>query len=210
MLIHAALFLVVNAALSANGSPGPLLDLSPFSKRLSDGSTLLLDNSRWSDRLTKCKDSTGAGLTGLEPREYEYHHTLVNSTLVKVKGAEREPVWTRQFDISAFVGIRPRFIVEDAALVGNKLYILYAFQDGYSNLVLMENDVPGRWSNVRCWRLDDKPRSLAEWQVTEDSGKVTITCFNRWSSGSQQERWDLVDNRLLKWPPAKSGKVPSR
>ena len=169
-------------------------ELALFSKRLSDGSTIVLECKKWAERTTKYFEAEDD-----EGRHYsDYKETIFRYRLVKVAGEKKEKVWETQIIIGFPSGIRPAFIVKDAGIFDGILYFLYAFQDGALNVTALIREDSGRWTRVMSARLDDRPRSLEDCRFFRDSGKLGITCFDPNTVAPHKEIWDIIDGLLKK------------
>ncbi len=179
------LFLALTGPLSETAAPW---ESAGFTKRLSDGSTATLEFCKWAERTTRvfiaqdkdCQD------------ERLFTETLYRYRMTIERDGAKETVWEKMVTIGpAMAGCYPDFSVKDVEIIDDRLYILYAFADGYLNLVVYEKKESGPWVYLVCWRLDDRPRWMDECRITNDAGRPCVVCLDTRTRASHEERWDI-------------------
>jgi len=159
-----------------------------FTKRLSDGSTATLEFCKLAERTTRYFVVPDEGPQCLR----SFTETLYSYRLTIERDGTKETVWGKTVAIGpAMAGCYPDFSVKDVEIIDDRLYILYAFADGYLNIVVYEKDKFGRWVYLVCWRLDDRPRWMDECRLTNDAGRPCLRCLDTRTRASDEERWDI-------------------
>jgi len=192
------LVLLCAAGLSANDSPSHARKAPFFSKRLSDGSTLVLE-------LKVTEKTVKAEIRGDAPggerfaSRQEFHYQCRVS---KEKGKHREAVWATDFTTPRS-GMYPAFTLKDAELLDGKVFLMYGLPDGFLRVNALAKDASGRWSSVMERRIGDRPRALQKCRFLQDSGGLAIACIDPEPRrlGAREEIWDIRDGKLKKRAP---------
>jgi len=173
------------------GSKGGL-----FSKKLPDGSVLLLEKETHREKTTPPKGPVKdlpKGATYLAAEVVIDHYRLA-----KLTGKEKAVVWDIKSEsiIGVYEGLGPRFIFWDAELVGHKLYVFYC-ANLYAHLDIVASQSPGRWATIKSEVMKDRIRCLGVGKFFRDSRGFGI----RFSEGpGYGVKWDIINDTLRKRP----------
>jgi hypothetical protein len=180
-----------------NGVPKPKDGL--FSKKLSDGSTVVLEKESHREKRMPPKERPKGA-----PKDAVYvtaEFVVDHYRLAKLTGKEREVVWETKSEIvvGAYEGLGPRFKFWDAELVGDKVYVLYSSRL-YAHLDVVARQSTGRWATIKSEVMKDRIRCLGIGKLFRDSGGLGIRFYQELPNGflTNIEVWDIIDGTLRK------------
>jgi hypothetical protein len=194
---NAILILLFAAALSGADRPTFASRRPFFSKRLADGSTLVVEVDAAKKTVQeKVRDTPDGPRRLVSVQLFEYH-----CRLLKVRDKQRETVWETRFTTPPS-GVYPEFTVKDADLFQGKVYLLYTLPNGFLRLRVLSRDPWEGWTTVMAARLEDRVRALQKCRLFQESGGVGIACRgeNVPSGDAREEVWDIRDGALHKRP----------
>ena len=195
---NAILMLLCGAALSDADGPSSEGRRPFFSKRVADGSMLVVEVDVAKKTVQAKGRDTPNGPDRVELIDLNDFHCR----LLKVRDKQRETVWETRFTLYGRSGMYPEFTVKDADFFQGKVYLLYSLPDGFLRVRVLSKDRWEGWTSVMAARLEDRPRALQHCRLFEESGRVGIACrdTNVPSGDAREEIWDIRDGALHKRP----------
>jgi hypothetical protein len=165
-----------------------------FSKKLSDGSTLKLERNDALEISTPPKNPS-EGLSGsllYVPSEILWEHYR----LTNVKKSASEIVWEKKIhNLVGFVsGIGPSFVFWDAAIHGDKAYILYSERLSM-NVDVMTRQTSGQWTLAKTSKMNDRVRCWGKAEIFQDFDKISIRYVDE---KNNKEEWNIIDGEIIK------------
>ena len=175
-----------------------------FSKRLGDGSMVVLDKISYRETIKRIWHKPPDVPQGTVDRPSDTSDFLVDHySLVRTVGTKADVIWQLEIrtPVGAYYNLGMPFIFWDVEIEGQKTYVFYSARI-FAHLDVLTMGPSGGLSTINSIVLEDCMRNLGVAHFFRDSRRLGVKYTP--GPGHGETRWEVIGTTLRKWEDEKN------